>query len=43
VSEYLVKKGWYAKATFTGGLNLNMQKEFEAWPKERGWYYQIVE
>ncbi len=51
ITDYFIRKKWYARITFTkdgnpkaltGGLSADMQKEFEAWLKERGWYYKII-
>ena len=52
VSEFFLKKKWYAEITFTGegnpkaltgGLTGEMQEEFELWLNERNWYYRIIE
>lgn len=51
VSEFFLKKKWYAEIIFTGkgnpkaltgGLTEKMQEEFESWLKERNWYYKII-
>lgn len=51
VSEYLISRGWWAKAEYpggnkapyviTGGLSKQALVEFEAWLKARGWYYEV--
>ncbi len=51
ITEYFMRKKWYARITFTkdgnpkaltGGLSTGMRREFEAWLKERGWYYKVI-
>lgn len=53
VTSYVLAKEWWARFNFdgkgtnptleTGGLGPAELKEFEAWLKEHGWYYEVLE
>lgn len=52
ISDFFILNKWYAEITFnfksgnptamTGGLSAATRDKFEAWLKERGWWYRVV-